>query len=651
MSSERETPAARPWNLLVPGSPDQRTGGYEYVRQIARTLRELGQPVELQGLAGHFPLADDMAREAMNSALRSLPDGAVVILDGLAMGGLPEPLAEHRQRLKMIALVHHPLALETGLDPQTRAQLFSSEKRALQQVHGVIATSEHTVRQLKDYEVEPGNIRVIEPGVPPVPPAPAGSRHRSYGSGGSSGGPVRILCVGTLCARKAQHHLVEALKQLEHPGWHCTLAGSPDRQPEYSARLRSMLAETGLAERIILSGELDQDALNQAWREADLFVLPSLYEGYGMVIDEALAQGLPVVSSDGGALADTARRAGVELYPAGDVLQLRDILAALLKTPERLARLREQALATAANLRSWSMAGKDFQAAVHSLRESLADSRSDPSRFEENWLTLREPADHRSRNAELTAMAARWLQGRSSPQVVDLGAGSGSNFRYLGPGLPGDARWLLVDQDADLLAICGQQLSDVPSGGSVSCLQSRLSSEGFARHLPPEPDLVVASALIDLVTPAWLQALCDYVAKAQSGLLVTLSYAGEFRLSPPHPDDQWIVGLINSHQQGNKGEGAALGPAAPLELESRMTASGYQVKLASSDWHLDAEDCKLQLALLEGWQQAAVEQRPDQKVRVDQWAARHRHAAESGELAIRVKHLDLLALPVLASGA
>ena len=625
-----------PWVFLVPGDPGQRTGGYGYVREIVSRLEQLGQPVRLQGLAGRFPEPDETALAAMDQALSELPLGSLVVLDGLAMGGQPATLARHRQRLDLMALVHHPLADEAGLEPAQQVRLFRLEADALAQVAGVITTSATTAAGLGRYHVPDQAIRVVPPGVhrahmTPVRDIPAGE-------------PVRILCVATLSERKAQHHLVAALAELAHHSWQCVLAGSDQRQPEYSKRLWERIARAGLNGRVVLTGELGEAALAEYWQWADLMVLPSLYEGYGMVIDEALSRGLPVITTDGGALAETGRRPGIRQYPAGQVSELRRLLADFMADPGLRRQLARDARQSAARLTSWSEAASAFRSAVAEL---LAQKPSRSSQFEGDWLSLREPADHAARDPGLARDAAHWLAQRAErpPQVVDLGCGSGSNLRYLAKVLPVDVHWLLVDQDAALLARARESL---PPGTNVDFLQCRLTANTLARALPPEPALVTASALLDLVTKPWLAALASYLTGARAAALMVLTYAGEFGFEPADPDDAWIRDLINAHQQGNKGEGAALGPAANDQLAALLRERGYRVRLAESPWRLAPTDQALQTALLAGWREAALEQAPDQGERVRAWAGRRQALIDRGQSVITVSHTDLLALPAIA---
>lgn len=629
----------QPWTFIVPGSPAQRTGGYTYVRRIVSALRDMGQSVNLVGLEGRFPEADVVATQAMGNTLQGLPENSIVILDGLAMGGLPDTLAKHAGRLHPVALVHHPLADETGLEEVTRERLFASEKAALRHVAGVITTSRFTVRALARYDVAASRTQAVEPGVDRFPEAPvlaATELHR----------PVQLLSVGTLSPRKAQDQLVSALAALRELPWQCTLVGSPDRAPDYVRDLQSQIEQLNLEERIVLAGEMDDEEVARVFDSADIFILPSLYEGYGMVIDEALARGLPVICSDGGALAQTADRPGIQQYPTGQVAELVSYLQAWIADRDSLLQARKQARASRSQLTSWQQAGATFKTAVSELLQPVPDH----SVFDSGWLALRESADHRARDVAITSHLADWLSHRFKKsgrpvEIVDLGSGSGSNCRYLAPRLAVPQRWLLLDQDEPLLTHAIEHLPQKTSAVHADYRLVRLTASNLSEVLPSNVDLVTASALIDLVSEPWLEALADAVIARQSALLIVLSYAGEFGFNLAHPDDELIQQALNAHQARDKGLGQALGPDATGILVRLMKARGAVICEAPSIWQLGPADNRLQLALLEGHRDAAVEQMPEYAGRIWQWFEDRARSIETGDLVVSVHHRDLLTLP------
>ncbi|HET8849838.1 MAG TPA: glycosyltransferase, partial [Marinobacter sp.] len=153
------------WTFIVPGDPNQNTGGYRYVRHLVTALNAAGQPARLASLDGRFPRPDTVAQQAMEFQLAALPDGSTVVLDGLAMSAMPDVLARHRHRLAMVGLVHHPLADEAGLSAEDQDWFFQAEKRALAVVGTVITTSRYTARRLRDFGVPGERIVTAEPAV------------------------------------------------------------------------------------------------------------------------------------------------------------------------------------------------------------------------------------------------------------------------------------------------------------------------------------------------------------------------------------------------------------------------------------------------------------------------------------------------------
>ncbi|MEE3170337.1 MAG: glycosyltransferase [Pseudomonadota bacterium] len=647
-----ESEAPRVIEFLVPGDPDQNTGGYRYVRKLVQALNEQGQLARVTGLDGQFPRPDKKAFEELDQRLAALPEGTCVILDGLAMGGLPDVVAKHHGRLLLLALVHHPLADETGLSEPDRQWFLDSERRALAFVSGVVTTSRYTAARLADYNVPEALVRVAEPGLsvlagkikPTLAEDPLDAPH--------------LLCVAHLSPRKAQHQLVAALAALKSLPWHCTLAGSDTRNPGYACQLRKQIAEAGLSDRVVLTGELDEDGLRDVYRRADLFVFPSLYEGYGMVIDEALAAGLPIISSDGGALANTAERPGVVQYSAGDVQALTARIEQWLTHPEELAHARKLAVRESRQVRSWQAAADDFLSAVEQFRYGESGWHQH-SAFDSQWLSAREPADHRARSRELTAALNQWLADRYERQtgaqarpcrIVDIGTGRGSNVVYLAPALQVPQAWLAVDQDLALLREARERARglDVP----FETAPVQLTPENIEQMLPRETALVTASALIDLVSRPWLAALGRAVANRNAAVLIVLSYAGRFELSPEHPDDALLRDLVNRHQHGDKGTGAALGPDASDVLATLMAEAGYTVQTAESSWVLggparpgESSDTALIRMLMQGWVEAATEQSPESRPQLERWLSAREALLAGGALQIVVHHTDLLAVP------
>lgn len=339
-------------SFAIPGDLGTRTGGYGYARRLLGLLEgTLGHVA----LPGSFPLPDaDDVEETFELLAAARPP---VLIDGLALGVLP---ADRLRALgkPVVGLCHHPLGLETGLSPERSAELIASETAALGACHRVVVTSAMTARVLvSDFGVPEARIAVAPPGTDPVPRAP-----------GSGEAAVSLLSVGALVPRKGFLDLIEALGALKALDWHLMIAGSPDRDPGHAALIVRRIAEAGLERRIHLAGELDEEALARAYARADVFVLASQYEGYGMVFAEALARGLPVVGYDAGAVAEATATGGALLLPPGHVAGLGDALAGLIVDREAHAALAAKAWEGAARLPRWAGAA---DVVAETLREAM----------------------------------------------------------------------------------------------------------------------------------------------------------------------------------------------------------------------------------------------------------------------------------------
>jgi glycosyltransferase involved in cell wall biosynthesis len=344
-------------HVVVPGAIDTRTGGYGYDREIVAGLERRGWIVHVHEIPGSFPHPSAEARAAAAAALAALPDGASVVIDGLALGALPDEAAREAARLRLIALVHHPLADETGLPADARARLEASERRALDAARHVVVTSRRTAAALDRYGVAPESITVIEPGTDPAPQARGsaggGSGSEGSGSGGSGSGTVELLCVATLVPRKGHDVLMRALAAMREAAWHLTCVGGLDRDEAWAAAVRAQAAASGLASRVAFAGELERAPLDVRYDAADVFVLPTWYEGYGMAVAEALARGVPVVSTATGAIADLVGDDAGLLVPPGDAAALTRALSSVVTDAALRERLAGGARRARGRLRSW----------------------------------------------------------------------------------------------------------------------------------------------------------------------------------------------------------------------------------------------------------------------------------------------------------
>lgn len=338
--------------LVLPGDPLTASGGYEYDRRMMEGLHNLGWITQVVTLDSSFPFPTADALIDAERKLAALSAHSLVMLDGLALGAMPDVVHAHRDRLRMVGLVHHPLAAETGLSPALVSRLFQSERRALQAMRFIVVTSPATRRALAAYGVDPDCIAVAEPGVdhPERTSFPVKSCDAST--------PVRMLCVATITPRKGHEMLFNALSGVEHLSWTLTCVGSLERSPATVRALNMRIDAAGWNDRITLTGELDEAALQQQFRAADLFVLATHFEGYGMAVAQALSHGLPVVSARTGAIADLVPSAAGLLIEPGDEAALRAALSSVLSDPDSRRRLADGARAAGDKLSSWNVAGQ-----------------------------------------------------------------------------------------------------------------------------------------------------------------------------------------------------------------------------------------------------------------------------------------------------
>ena len=258
--------------FAVPGDLATPTGGYGYDRRLIAELRMLGWHVDVLSVGDGFPRPSAEQRAIALSRLVALPEDVPVVVDGLALGALPEEAERVTRRATLIALVHHPLALETGLSRADVDKFFESERTALAASHSVIVTSSYTSERLsEDYDVPPESITVAPPGTDRGAPAT-----------GSTDGIVRLLSVGAVVPRKGFDVLIAALAPIADLPWRLTIAGDLTREPATAAKLQVDILEHKLADRVDLLGAVSPERVGTLYSSADIFVLASHFEGYGM---------------------------------------------------------------------------------------------------------------------------------------------------------------------------------------------------------------------------------------------------------------------------------------------------------------------------------------------------------------------------------
>jgi glycosyltransferase involved in cell wall biosynthesis len=347
----------RHFAFAVPGDLATPTGGYVYDRRMIAELERLYWQIDVVDLGAGFPWPGNAQRKAALALLSAVPAGRTIVIDGLALGVLPDAARQLCSCNPLIALVHHPLAMESGLSMQQADALRASERSALAAASCVIVTSAATARRLtSDYSLSADRITVARPGNDPVPM-----------SQGSHDGIVHLLAVGAVVHRKGFDVLIAALAKLADLPWRLTIAGDRSRDPKTVTQLDADIARHKLGSRVAVLGAVSNGRLAELYAGADLFVLASRFEGYGMAYAEAIAHGLPVVGTTAGAIPDTVPAGASVLVAPDDVGALAAVLGGVIENPDQRRRLGVAAREAAGLLPTWQDSAKLFAGALEAL--------------------------------------------------------------------------------------------------------------------------------------------------------------------------------------------------------------------------------------------------------------------------------------------
>nr|WP_111298713.1 glycosyltransferase family 4 protein [Paracoccus saliphilus] len=337
----------RPAALALPGDSTTLTGGYIYDRRLVEGLRAQGRAMQVVQLPDSFPTPNDTDMDAALDQLAALPADVPVIIDGLAFGALnTKGLA--RVRAPIIALIHHPLAQESALPADLADHLWRTERANLALARHVLVPSPHTRDMLiQRYDVPTTCVTVVRPGT--VRPA----RKLEV----TAAQPPLILSVGILHPRKGHDVLIAALSRLRDMDWQAVIVGTP-WDLAHAAELTAQVADLDLGARLVLAGRLPADDLQDLYRGASIFALATRYEGYGIVFDEALSHGLPIVSTLAGAVPGTVPPDAGILVAPDDPQALAAALRDLLADPQARAARAAAAARAGALLPGWDDAAR-----------------------------------------------------------------------------------------------------------------------------------------------------------------------------------------------------------------------------------------------------------------------------------------------------
>jgi glycosyltransferase involved in cell wall biosynthesis len=344
--------------FVIPGDLASLTGGYGYDREVMAQLIERGVTVRHIALPASFPFPTDEDVSQTAHLLSDIPPHIPLLIDGLAYGGFSPSLLDTLKQRCVVALVHHPLCAETGHDARTAQLLKTSEKRALDAARHIIVTSEATRNGLIcDFEIAPSRITVAEPGV------------KRFAFTTIRTPAQQLLAVGTVIERKGYDVLIEVLHEMRELSWALHIVGAVDRCPHTFVSLQKRVDALDLTSRIVFKGALSPEQVERAYHEADVFILTSQLEGYGMVLTEALAHGLPVISTRTGAATDPRYGEALNLVDSGDVTGLRDAICLFLRDDEVRIKAAKHARRIAAHLPTWADTAKIIASVFSSLSE------------------------------------------------------------------------------------------------------------------------------------------------------------------------------------------------------------------------------------------------------------------------------------------
>ncbi|WP_116131785.1 glycosyltransferase family 4 protein [Tropicimonas sp. IMCC34043] len=330
-----------PAAFAIPGDIDTLTGGYIYERSLLEGLRAVGHDVLHLPLGASFPEPSDADMAEAVAALAAVDKDCPLILDGLVFGAI-DTAGLAKVTAPIVAMIHHPLALESGLSEDLRDHLFRTEWNNLRLADHVLVPSAHTRSILIGrYNVEPGKITIVRPGV--VPPSGPSIPVE----------PPLILSVGILHPRKGHDILIEALGRIRHLDWTAVIVGSA-WDAAHAEDLAREVARLTLGDRVHLAGRISTEDLQGLYRAASIFALATRYEGYGMVFDEAVSYGLPIVSCRTGAVPDTVPRDAGLLVPSDNPVAFADAMARLLGDGDLRQFMSDAALRAAAKAPDWA---------------------------------------------------------------------------------------------------------------------------------------------------------------------------------------------------------------------------------------------------------------------------------------------------------
>jgi len=351
--------------FVVPGRLNARTGGSIYNHRMVTALRSGGWTIDVIELDGEFPMPSADALDSAAAQLSTIADNTTVVIDGLAFGAMADVVVAASARLRLVALVHMLLAQEVGIDRATARRRETDERRALAAATAVVVTGRTMVDPMLSSGADIDRIAVVTPGTDRAPIA--------RGSGSSS---VHLLCVAALTPGKGHDVLLRALAANRDRDWRLICAGSETRSVATATTLREMVGALNLSARVSFAGELAGSELDASFDAADLFVLATFRETFGMAVAEALARGIPVVSTATGDIPLLVGSDAGVVVQAGNTEAFTAALTEVLADAVFRTKLRAGAIKARDRLSDWELAASKMSAVL----EHVAGGSSEPFR-------------------------------------------------------------------------------------------------------------------------------------------------------------------------------------------------------------------------------------------------------------------------------
>lgn len=343
--------------FIIPGDIDTPTGGYRYDRAIILEWRMLGIEVDLICLPGGYPFPLGAQLETALSIIKQAQDADICVIDGLAGGCAPHLIAHCANDMPVVALIHHPLGLETGLSTDQSNALEQLEREGLAFVKAVATTSPATTKTVhKLFNYPKNQIHTFMPGV-----------KRGGFVSFRTQRPLRLLSVGSITERKGHDVLIRALGRLRDLEWQLDIVGPKQFNPELFQKLQHIAMDENIAENVTFHGAVNADTLDALYQKADIFALASRYEGYGMAYAEAIVCGLPVIATTAGAIPDTVPESAGLLVPPDNIDALTHALRIMLSDDNFRQKKRTGALQAEPDFPTWPASATQF----HSLLRTL----------------------------------------------------------------------------------------------------------------------------------------------------------------------------------------------------------------------------------------------------------------------------------------